>query len=440
VQPVNFDDLLPVEMPIEIIEAPEPASDFAPPRFTPRGHAPREFALRGYEPQYGSHEPYYESHDSHSGRCAACGCGRRGCLPGRLWLRGEYLVWWVDGFSTPPLVTTSPDGTARDAAGVLGEPTTAIIFGGTDLVDSARSGGRISLGYWFDPCETCGVELSYFGLAQDESTFRRTSPGDPILARPFFNLEPGFEGQDAELIAFPDLFEGNIAVRSESTLQGFELLFRRAACRSCGYRIDWLVGWRYSRLDDELTISDFRRVLSGDTGLAIGTTLSEFDRFETQNTFNGVELGVAAAIRRCRWSLELAMKLALGNNHSRVAINGQTTSSTPVPGGPPVENTTASGLLAQQSNIGVYSSDQFAVIPELDLKLGWHLTPCLRATFGYTFMYWCHVARPGDQIDLDLNLSQLTPGGLVGVPRPRFLNRFTDVWAQGFSFGLDYRF
>jgi len=46
------------------------------------------------------------------------------------------------------------------------------------------------------------------------------------------------------------------------------------------------------------------------------------------------------------------------------------------------------------------------------------------------------VARPGDQIDLDVNLSQLKPSGLVGPARPEFHWVGSDVWIQGLSAGL----
>ena len=37
-----------------------------------------------------------------------------------LWFRGEYLLWWMKESPIPPLVTTSPFGTPRELAGVLG--------------------------------------------------------------------------------------------------------------------------------------------------------------------------------------------------------------------------------------------------------------------------------------------------------------------------------
>ena len=40
----------------------------------------------------------------------------------------EYLFAWVQGFRLPPLVTTSPAGTPRASAGILGLPTTGTVF------------------------------------------------------------------------------------------------------------------------------------------------------------------------------------------------------------------------------------------------------------------------------------------------------------------------
>ena len=101
---------------------------------------------------------------------------------------------------------------------------------------------------------------------------------------------------------------------------------------------------------------------------------------------------------------------------------------------------TPAGLLVQSTNSGLHSRDVFAVVPELGVTVGYQLTARLRATFGYTFLYWSQVARPGDQIDLDVNPSQLTSDGLVGAPRPQFQWIGSDMWVQGMNFGLDYRF
>jgi hypothetical protein len=201
-----------------------------------------------------------------------------------------------------------------------------------------------------------------------------------------------------------------------------------------------LIGWRYNRLDETLAVNDSREVLSGQTGLTVGTVLAEWDRFSTRNTFNGVEIGVITERRHCRWWFETRATLGLGNNRAVTTIGGQQTAVVPLPGGGEQVTVTPAGLLAQSTNIGTYSDDSFAIVPQLGVNVGWEITCGLWATMGYNFMYWSQVARPGDQIDTDVNLSQLSPGGLVGLPRPEFPDRLTDYWAQGLNVGLAYRY
>ena len=55
------------------------------------------------------------------------------------WLRAEYLLWWSKQSQFPPLVTSGPTG-------VIGDPTTNILLGGSDLDSSMRNGGRITIG------------------------------------------------------------------------------------------------------------------------------------------------------------------------------------------------------------------------------------------------------------------------------------------------------
>src|SRR5204862_492234 len=74
------------------------------------------------------------------------------------------------------------------------------------------------------------------------------------------------------------------------------------------------------------------------------------------------------------------------------------------------------GLLALPSNIGRYSRDRFAVLPEASINLGYQVTPWLRATAGYTFLYCSNVVRPGDQVNLAVNPTQL-PSNLT-APAP----------------------
>jgi hypothetical protein len=358
----------------------------------------------------------------------------------RFWARGEYLMWWTKGLFFPPLITTSTDGTAQADAGVLGLASTSILAGAESVGREMRSGGRVRLGYWVDDCDSIGIEGSYFRLQSLSNGFSPSSVDTPILARPFTNLDPASPGEQAELVAFPGVLSGSIAVNTCSSFQGADVLLRKAVIQDCWYRVDCLAGWRYNRLSESIVISDSKTVLSTDGDLAIGTMITEFDKFSATNSFNGAAIGTSASMCRGCWWVETRAVLALGDNRTRVNVSGQATSTTPSAGGTSVVTTTPAGLLAQPSNIGNHTADIFAIVPEFGASLGWDITCRLRATIGYSLIYWNKVMRPGDQIDLHINPSQIAPGGLVGVAAPRFPAVTSDFWAQGLNVGLAYRF
>ncbi len=123
-----------------------------------------------------------------------------------------------------------------------------------------------------------------------------------------------------------------------------------------------------------------------------------------------------------------------------MTISGSTTFLDPVPGGNAV--TQPGGLLAQQSNRGVFTSNAFSVVPEFNINLGFNVTPSIRVWAGYTFMYWNNVMRAGEQIDLNVDPNQLPTRAGPGAfgTQPTFPGRVTDVWLQGLSLGAQIRY
>ena len=122
-------------------------------------------------------------------------CGPRGWI----WGSAEYLLWRTDGMSIPPLVTTSPVGTPRDESGVLGEPGTTILFGDEDILADNTNGVRVRSGLYFDRQSQVGVQSEYFMLETQTDGFLASgnASGTPILARPFFNINPRVPVTDA---------------------------------------------------------------------------------------------------------------------------------------------------------------------------------------------------------------------------------------------------
>ncbi len=377
--------------------------------------------------------------DSYSPGCGSCGSCDSGvpcaaapaCAPPRLYGSADYLLWWTDSMGTPPLVTTSPAGTAQGQAGVLGQADTTVLFGGSDLQGDAGSGGRFSLGLWLDPCRSQGLEVSYFTLGSQSESFTASNADYTILARPFYNTVDGL--QDARLIAYDGLVSGSLTATASTSFEGGEFLLRHSIQRECWVELDFIAGYRWLQLEDGLLIDETTQSLSGATA---GTSFELFDRFDTRNSFHGGELGMS--IRRqidpC-WSIELLGKLAIGNVNSVTTIDGQTTTIASTG-----TTVTQGGLLTQATNIGRYERDKLATATELGLTLKRSLGDRMSLTFGYTFLYLSDVARAGDQIDPNINVSQLPPGSLVGAAFPEFSFQSTGFWAQGLNFGLEGRF
>src|SRR5206468_137633 len=174
---------------------------------------------------------------------------------------------------------------------------------------------------------------------------------------------------------------------------------------------------RFFGLDEHLGIGEGLMVPGG-AGALGGSTIAVQDAFGTHNFFAGGQTGLEIGWRRGRWSLDLLGKVALGNTHEELNISGSTQFA--VPGLPLAVQ--PGGLYTLPSNIGHYSRDRFAVVPELGVVVGVQITRSVRAIVGYTFLYNSAVLRPGNQIDRGINVSQLPsqvgPGTLVGGARP----------------------
>jgi hypothetical protein len=195
-----------------------------------------------------------------------------------------------------------------------------------------------------------------------------------------------------------------------------------------------LVGFRYYNLADFLGVTEDLMVTA--PGPTQGTTISVNDNFRTRNDFYGSEIGLRTQIYRGRWSFEVLTKVAMGNNHQTITINGQT-ATTPA-GGP--TTTYDAGILAGPTNSGIYQRDQFTVVPQLGLELGYQLSCHWRTYIGYDLLYWGTVAKAADQVDLNLDPRNFPPITQTGLPFPQFPGKTDSFWAQGFHLGLERRF
>jgi Putative beta barrel porin-7 (BBP7) len=394
-------------------------------------------------------------------------CGRPSCF----WVSGEALLWWTKGSQVPALITTGVPG-ATALPGVLGQPGTTVLFGGSDVDNGVRVGGRFTGGFWLNSCQTIGVEASYFFLGSRSAHFDAASNGalgSAMIARPFFDVIGGI--QNAQLVAFPGIAAGEIHLSSYSRLQGAELNLlcipcctpccdpcadqacpagdtakhntRCNTCGGCNYWVSLLGGFRYLELDEGLGINEITRVnsaLPAGSPLFGGSTISTSDQFDTHNYFYGAQIGAQGELCWGRMFVDVLGKVALGVTHEVVDIHGATAITSPA--GTTV--VTPAGFLALGSNSGHFTRDRFAVVPEVGINVGYQITRNVRAFVGYSFLYWSSVVRPGDQVDVGLSGTQIPTdtrfNPQAGPARPAVLLRDTDFWAQGVNFGLEFRY
>jgi hypothetical protein len=346
------------------------------------------------------------------------------------WAEADALAWGVKGGHLPALVTTSPVGTPLASAGVLGLPTTTVLFGNSSVNDDWRAGGRLTAGYWFDPSRSRGIEASFFGLGDVSTGFAANSGITSIIARPFLDATANL--QNAAFVSFPGVTTGSIAINERSRLLGAGALYRQDIGMWAGQRITALVGYRYLRSSDDLSISSQSTIAGGGFG---GGAFAVNETFGAVSQFHGLDLGLAGEWRNGPWSLEWRGKVALGGNFNSGNINGATVITA---GG--VAATTPGGVLTQPGNIGNFSQTRFAAVPEVSLKAGYQIAPRWQLIAGYDALYWTGVQRAGGLIDTTVN-PNLIPGGAGGGPnRPMPLMNTTSLWAQGFSFGVRYNY
>lgn len=360
--------------------------------------------------------------------------------PHRFRVSFEYLLWTLTDDESPPLVTSGPPGTGA----VLGAPGTSILFGGP--LDQGRfSGGRLSMTYWFDNKENLGLDGGIFMLGQRRTTYSAGSQGTPVVAHPFFEADENRE--NSAPVAGTDTLlgdiTGNTIVSLSTRMLGADLNLRKhmdTGCwMGCTWHWDGLAGFRYVRLDENLTITDNILCLGTGTDCPAGTQILAQDQFKTLNNFYGGQVGLELEMRKGRWGLNLRGKVAAGMTQQSVFINGATTFLPPT-GGSEVQ---AGGVFALPSNKGVHDRSVFSVVPELGLVLSYQLNEQWRIFAGYNAMVWTNVVRPGKQIDRVLDSANLLPR--MGTTTPvgtRPLQSFNEstIWAHGFTGGLEWRF
>jgi hypothetical protein len=333
----------------------------------------------------------------------------------RVYGRAEFLLWWMRDTELPPLLTTGP------LAGT-------VVVGNEQLDTDAHAGGRATLGVWLVDPQSLALETRYFQLERRSAERTVSSPGDPILTRPFFDVAA--DQENVAFIAFPNFSAGDFAVKGSSELWGTEVNVAGRLVTVYAGRLDVLAGFRYLELSESLDLIAVNRFAPG----VGGGRLTVLDSFGADSRFYGGQVGLNGEVQVGRWFVTARGQVALGGTDQIVRVRGASTLT--APSGASISS--PNGLLALPSNIGRSSDSEFSVVPELGINLGYAVTEQLRVHVGYNLLYWTHAVRAADQIDPVLNFTQFNPGGPVGPIRPAVPFTDDDFWVQGLTFGVEF--
>ena len=349
-----------------------------------------------------------------------------------LWAEVGYLQWWYRGSALPPLVTAG--SLADPRAGALGQPGTRVLFGGGQSGTEWANGVRVRVGGPVDPWSPYGWELGGFYTQPQAGGAAFASRDFPVLARPFY--DPAAGTSEAFAFGVTGLVDGQVSVRTRTTFWGLDALATAQVSESH----QAFAGLKYLEMTDELEVLTQDRVgaigtfLNG-TFLPAGTFEAQGDRFTVRNQFHGAQAGWRFRHGFGRVGVDVRAALSVGVTSQRLTTSGGTQTVDPLG----VARTAGAGLLALPSNSGQFERDRCTAIPELGARVTYEVKPGVSLFAGYDVLYWCNVARAGDQVDLgqDVRQNPSSPTFTGERPsRPAVLLRDTDFWAHGFTFGV----
>jgi hypothetical protein len=342
----------------------------------------------------------------------------------------EALFGWFKKSPTPvPIITDN----------FLDVPEVNVLLGGGSVDTNPNPGLKIAGTYRID--SRLGVELSGFYMPTRSTSSSVSSTGEPgsiDLLLPFFDVVEGQENF-TEISWWPE-WRGSAQATLSNNLGGGELNLTWTMPPQDAWRVDLLGGFRFLQLRESYTINTSSPYNPPNPTDIWNTT----DAFDARNRFYGLQAGLRAAYDQGPWVGSVLGKVALGTMQQRVSINGFLETNDYNNYGP--VQIYPGGYFALPTNIGDYSRNTFAVVPEIALNLGYRFTPQATVYVGYSFLYMSNVARPGDQMNRNINPTQTVSYGNdppvtpFGPAAPTFSFDTTDFWAQTLSVGLAYRF
>ena len=340
------------------------------------------------------------------------------------------LVWWFKRSPVPvPLVTDN----------FIGEPSTQVLLGGNSLDTGANGGLRVTAAY--TPAARRGIEGSVFYIPK-RSTSRSVSSSGQLdstdLLLPFFDVTRNVE--NVTELSFSPIYRGDAREKLSHSLLGAELSGTWPLSTESSRRVDVIAGVRYLRLRETFTFTTNSVFIPPNT-IDIWNTRDEFD---ATNNFYGAQIGLRAHYESGSSFARGTAKLAMGAMVQSVDVDG--TLVTNDFNGLGSAQTFPGGYLAVPTNSGSHNRTAFAVVPELELTVGYRFTRSVSVFMDYSVLYASDVVRPAKQIDRNINPTQSIayggnpPAAPSGPAQPSFKFNSSDFWAQGIRVGVAVQF
>ena len=283
-------------------------------------------------------------------------------------------------------------GTGCDEVLVIDTDTSEPLFSTNDLDFNGAPGARFLIGWQpHHCCNCCAWELSYWGLYNWNADGLVEGAGDLAIPGDLGLASNNFFGADTIILDY------------QSELHNVEFNCIKSCCTGCA-KIDFIAGFRYIALNDQLTISA--------TDLQETTGSYEID---THNDLYGFQFG--GRLTRplpycCRWGVELTGKAAMFYNDVSTDQLVTDFGGTSVP-----------FILRDATG----SRDGVAMLGEIGVVLIRPLNECWNLRLGYTAIGLGGVALATDQVDFTDTLESGTEvhntgwifahGALAGLER-----------------------
>jgi hypothetical protein len=359
----------------------------------------------------------------------------------RFFLGGEYLAWKLNNTTVNPIVFNVP-------VGIVGAPIAIgvndVFFSFASLTPQSQASlsqnGIINYGMENGMRFTGGLALEQdTGLSVLLNAIIIPTSSYNLSSNTSFNMVPinfqtglesqvplgGAFGADNEVATIPIVVPRNVASQvyasannfvggGEVDLKGRDLIFGDVL-------FSGLLGFRYFQFNESLGVNSIYNVSQvppnefNETPDQVQDLQSNFSQYQSitsissdnikvYNNFLGPQIGINSNYNFKRFTFDCNGKLGIGVQHQVVTINSSTTQTFAVKNGDGTTSTRtdkyAAGLLFSPYDVGRHSRNQFGLIPELNLKLGYRLFDRLKITAGYDFLLMANVLRASNQTQL----------------------------------------